>query len=260
MRCEISAKKWVVAVVAAVVALGCAGAPLALAAPTGGYAVFAQCPRYAGSVNACIYVQIEGGYFTLGKAVVPISKSMVLQGGLLEAEEPFVKHLAGALDGETLTKVGQPLAGGLFGLPLVAVSELAAPAGSISLNTGLAGGNALMVLPVKVRLVNPLLAAECSIGSNSHPIELDLTSGTSGALVGNPGKRSSIEEGGILLKTGVSMVSSGPAALKASGCGSAVVDEAVNAKLGLLSSNNAAVTFNMKIELANSETVNAFEG
>ena len=45
-----------------------------------------------------------------------------------------------------------------------------------------------IVLPIKVRLVNPLLGAECSIGSNSHPIVLSLTTGTSGRLTGNPGK------------------------------------------------------------------------
>lgn len=128
---------WSLAAVA--VFLGCVWAPVAVAAPTGGYAVFAQCPTHAADVNGCLYAPVEGGYITLDKTVVPIAKTMVLQAGLFREREPSVKYLAGALDGETLTKVGQSLPGGLFGSPLTAVTELAAPASSISLNTGLGG-------------------------------------------------------------------------------------------------------------------------
>ena len=90
--------------------------PRHLAAPTGGFAVFAQCPTHVTHVNGCVYAPVEGGYITLGKTVVPLAKTAILQAGLLEEEEePSVKHLVGALDGETLTKVGQMLPGGLFG-------------------------------------------------------------------------------------------------------------------------------------------------
>jgi hypothetical protein len=260
MRREIAVKKWIAIGLAVAATLGCVGVPAALAAPTGGLAVFAQCPTHAGGVDGCIYGPVEGGYLTLGKTVMPIAKTMVLQAGLLEEQEPSVKHLAGALNGETLTKVGQPLPGGLFGRPLDAVSELAAPASSISISTGLFGEAMRLTLSIKVRLANPLLGAECTIGSNAHPIELNLTSGTSGRLTGNPGKKSTIEKGRIVLKTGISMVSTGFALPKASGCGSTVADEAIDAKLGLPSSNYTATTFNMKIELANSEFVEEAEG
>jgi hypothetical protein len=193
----------------------------------------------------------------LGKAVVPIAKTVVLQGGLLRPSETDVKQLVAALDGETLTKVGQAIPGGLFGSSFDAVSELAAPASSISL---FSGEPLSLTLPIKVRLVNPLLGAECSIGSNSHPIEVSLTSGTtSEGLTGNPGKETSIEAGGILVKSGVAMVSGGFAVPKAGGCGQAFIDEAVDAKLGLPSSDNR-IAFNMKMEIANSELVEEAEG
>jgi hypothetical protein len=115
-------------------------------------------------------------------------------------------------------------------------------------------------LPIKVRLVNPLLGAECSIGSNAHPIELNMTTETSGPLTGNPGETTSIERGKILVMSGVSMVSSGFSVPKAGGCGSAVVDEAVDAKLGLPLSKSTAAAFDMTVELANASAVESAEG
>ena len=229
----------------AAIALGCVGAPAAAAALSGGFAVFAQCPVHTEEVKGCLYAPVEGGYLTLGKTVVRIANPMVLQGGL-PMESEGVRPLVAALDGETLTKVGQALPGGLFGKPLDAVTELAAPASSILLfEDGVA-----LLLPIKVRLVNPLLAAECSIGSNSHPIELNLTTKTSGRLAGNPGNTTSIEKGKIAVLSGVSMVSSGFAVPKAVGCGSTVVNEAVDAKLGLPSSESTTAVFDMKAEQA----------
>ena len=252
-------KKWIAFGAAAAIALARIGAPVAIAAPTGGYAVFTQCPINAAKVNGCLYAPVEGGYITLGKTVVPIAKTLVLQAGLLREEQEFLKYLVGALDDETLTKVSLPLPGGLFGLPLYAVTELAATAGSISLNTGLGSGNILLTLPIKVRLVNHLLGAECTIGTNAHPIELNLTSGTSGGLTGNHGTESIIAEGGIDVVRSVVLVESGFAVPGANGCGSAFVDEAVDAKVGIPSNSNRIV-FDSKIELANSELVEEHVG
>ena len=247
-------KKWIVGAMVAV-ALACSGAPSAFAAPTGAFAVFAQCPARAAQVDGCLYARVEGGYITLGRTVVPIAKTVVLQGGLLEEEEPFVKRLVGAQDGETMTKMGQPLPGGLFGHPLDAVTELAVPASLIELLT-----NPLaFTLPIKVRLVSPLLGAECSVGSSSHPIELNMTTGSSGGLAGSPGTARGTEHGKILLTSGVAMVSSGFAVPKAGDCGSAVVNEAIDAKLGLPSSKNTVAAFDLKMELANSEFVEESE-
>jgi len=124
--------------------------------------------------------------------------------------EPFIKHMAGALNGETLVKTPQKVPGGLLGLVkcneisnillriacevtfengvtgVNAVTELAAPASSVVLNTAaeqLGEGTAL-TLPIKVHLENPLLGSECYIGSTKEPITLNLTTGaTTGGKV-----------------------------------------------------------------------------
>ena len=241
------------------VAVACVGASAAAAAPRGGFAVFIRCPVHANGVKGCLYSSVEGGYLGFGKTVVPITKAIVLQGGFLEEREG-AKPLVAALGGETLTKAGQALPGGLFGRLLEAVTELAAPASTILLGSGSSGEGVDLVLPIKVRLVNALLGAECSIGSNSHPIELSLTTETSGSLGGNPGETTSAEGGEILVKTGVSMVSSGFMVPKAVGCGSTLIDEAVHAKLGLPLSESTTAVFDMKIEIAGHDGVEEAEG
>jgi hypothetical protein len=266
-------------------ALGIASS--AVAAPTGGYAVFAQCPIHTPGVTSCIYSPTESGYVTLGKTEVPIVKTQVLQGGLLREEEPFVKHLAPALNGETLTKTPQKVPGGLLGLVkcneisnfllriacevtfengvtgVNATTELAAPASSVVLNTAaeqLGEGTAL-TLPIKVHLENPLLGSSCYIGSEKEPIVLNLTTGaTSGGPTGKPGTKSTKEEGGILVIGGTSLVSNTFTAPKATGCGLlGLLDGVIDSKIGLPSSKNTAV-LNGKVEIANSELVEESEG
>jgi hypothetical protein len=275
----------IVASVASLAALAMSSA--AIAQPTGGYAVFSQCPVKMAKVNGCIYSPTESGYITIGKQEVPIVKTQVLQGGLLRPEEEFVKRMAPALNGETLTKTPQKVPGGLAGLVecnkisnfllrisceaifengltgVNAVTELAAPASSIVLNTAaeqLGEGTAL-TLPVKVRLENPLLGSECYIGSSSEPVTLDLTTGaTSAGPTGKPGTQSTKEGGGILVLSGVSLVSNTFTAPKATGCGLfGLLDGIIDSKIGLPSSKNTAV-LNGKVEIANSELVEESEG
>jgi hypothetical protein len=266
-------------------ALGIASS--AMAAPKGGYAVFAQCPVKAAGVDGCIYSPTTSGYIKLGKQEVPISKTQVLQGGLLENEPSYVKPLSAALNGETLTKTAQKVPGGLLGLVecrkitnfierilcegifengltgVNAVTELAAPASSVVLNSAyeqLGVGTAL-TLPVKVHLENPLLGSECYIGSSKEPITLNLTTGaTSGGPTGKPGTKTTKEEGGILVISGVSLVSNTFTAPKATGCGVlGILDGIINEKLGLPSTKNTAV-LNGSVEIANSELVEESEG
>src|ERR1700728_1667601 len=221
------------AIATALMALAALGmASTAAAQPKGAFAVFAQCPVKAAEVNGCIYSPTTSGYITLGKQEVPIVKTQVLQGGLLEPTEPFVKHLAPALNGETLVKTPQKVPGGLLGLVkcneignillriacevtfengvtgVNATTELAAPASSVVLNTAaeqLGEGTAL-TLPIKVHLENPLLGSSCYIGSNAEPIVLNLTTGaTVGGPTGKPGTKTSKEEGKILVISGTSL-------------------------------------------------------
>jgi hypothetical protein len=276
----------IIAGVATLATFAIVGVPAAMATPTGGYAVFAQCPVKGAGVNGCIYSPTESGYIKIGKQEVPIVNKQILQGGLLKEEEPFVKHLAGALNGETLTKTAQKVPGGLAGLvecPKIsnlierilcegffengltgvnAVTELAAPASSVVLNTAaeqLGEGTAL-TLPIKVKLENPLFGSECYIGSNKEPITLNLTTGaTTGGPTGKPGTKKTKEEGGIAEISGLSLVSNTFTAPKATGCGLlGILDGLINEKIGLPSTKNTAV-LNGKVELANAEAVEESE-
>jgi hypothetical protein len=279
--------KKLVAGMAVFAAMALVAVPAALATPTGGYAVFAQCPVKTAKVNGCIYSPTTSGYITIAKTEVPIVATQVLQGGLLRPEEEFVKHMAPALNGETLTKTAQKVPGGLAGLVecdkikevllriscellfengltgVNAVTELAEPASSVVLNSAneqLGTGTAL-TLPVKVKLENPLLGSECYIGSSKEPIKLNLTTGkTSGGPTGKPGTQTTKEGGGILVISGVSLVSNTFTAPKATGCGLlGVLDGIINEKLGLPSTKNTAV-LNGSVEIANSELVEESEG
>jgi hypothetical protein len=282
---------------AVVASLAIVGTPAALATPTGGYAVFAQCPTQAAGVDGCVYSPTESGEITIGKQTVPIVNTQVLQGGLLEEVEPFVKQLAPALNGETLTKTVQRVPGGLLGvkcyeikgegywekelrkacekvfeegfLGVTAVTELAAPASSVVFNTAaeqLGEGTAL-TLPIKVKLENALFGSKCYIGSNSDPIMLNLTTGTTSPpspntpISGNPGTKSTKEKGGIAVLSGVKLVDNSFSAAGATGCGLfGLLDGLINSKLGIPSAagNNTAI-LNGKVELANSELVEESE-
>jgi hypothetical protein len=285
--------KKLVAAVAVALTTVVAMAPSAMATPTGGYAVFAQCPVKTAKVNGCIYSPTESGYIKIASTEVPIVNTQVLQGGLLRPEEEFVKHMAPALNGETLTKTAQKVPGGLLDLVkcneikgegwfekelrkacesifenkltgVEAVTELAKPASSVVLNTAFEqlGVGTALTLPVKVKLENPLLGSECYIGSESEPINLNLTTGaTSGGPTGKPGTQSTSEGGGILTISGISLVNNTFSTPGASGCGIfGLLDGIIDSKLGLPSASgkNVAV-LNGKVEIANSELVEESE-
>ncbi|HXB65210.1 MAG TPA: hypothetical protein VNV42_10085 [Solirubrobacteraceae bacterium] len=219
--------------------------------PTGGYSVFSQCPTRAAGVDGCIYGQVEGGYMRLGNVTVAITKTLTLQGGLLEEQETFLKEFAPALNDESLTNVAQP-GPDLGGHPLSITAELAAPASAIWLRMGPKWWS--LTLPIKLRLENQFFAHECEIGSNTNPIQITLTTGVSAGLGGHAGKKTTMEQGGILVVNGMSMVTADFAVPKATGCGSTFLNEIVDAILDL-PSENSAIVFNAKIEIANSELV-----
>jgi hypothetical protein len=272
-----------VVLLAGVVMVSSAGA----VTPAGGYAVFAQCPTHEAGVNGCVYSPLESGELTIGRASVPVVNTMVLQGGLLKEAEPFVKVLAGAVNGETLTAVPQNVPGGLFGSSckeitsrplrrvcegvlgsrlndLSAITELAVPASSIVFNTAFEhlGFGTALTLPVKVRLQNALLGHECYIGSDTDPITLDLTTGPAvGGPTGAPGVISTKEEGGILALNGTSLVSNTFAVPAATGCGPfGLFDSLIDGEVGLPSPAGAnTVVLNGRVEIANSEIVEESE-
>jgi hypothetical protein len=126
----------------------------------------------------------------MGSKVVPINKTITLQGGLGSASFE-AQPLIGAADGNTLSKTPLTVPGGLAGVggpteeilgEVTAISELAGPPSSVIINReGIAPGRTheeiAVTLPLKVHLENPQLGNECYIGSNAEPIVLHLTAG-----------------------------------------------------------------------------------
>jgi hypothetical protein len=242
-----------------IVALSAASS--ASAAPKGEYAVFAECPTSNPELAACLVARAESGSITFGNTTVPIVNTQTLQGGFIEEASGAMKFVAAA-KGNTLTKTPQKVPGGLLGLVkcneitnegerkvceaifenkltgVNATIELAAPASDIYLNEENLEeemGTALQ-LPVKVKLENPLLGSECYIGSNASPIEVPLTTGTSGSLKGKLGTIGSRAEGNILVISNNTLVNNTIAVPGATGCGgifAPIVDKIIDAKLAI---------------------------
>jgi hypothetical protein len=285
----------VVAVAAPLLAVGLASPAYAVEHhPKGEFTVFADCPLSNASVEICIYAKTESGKFAIGKETVPISNPTILQGGLkkfLTHEEEFV----GAEDGKTLPPAPQKVPGGLAGLVkcneisnlleriacevafengvtgVNATTELAAPASSIGsdqANLIEQQGTALS-LPVKVHLENPFLGGSCYLGSNAHPIVINLTTGTTSPpppnkpIRGETGTISGNEAGTLITIKENSLVNNSFAAPGAEGCGglfSFLIDPIVNSKLGLPSAagHNTAI-LNGTLMAANAFAVKASE-
>jgi hypothetical protein len=256
-----------VAVAVPIAMLGLASPALATEHhPTGEFAPFKYCPLSNSSTSNCIYAQTEKGEFVVGKVTVPIKNTITLQGGFHESESG--QTFIGAENAETLSKTGQSVPGGLAGLVkcyeitnflerlacevifengvtgVTATTELAAPASSIAISTNhlLEEEGIALSLPVKVHLENPLLGSSCYIGSNSAPINLALTTGTTSPpapnkpISGSKGELSFNESFTMVTSKNNSLVNNSFAAPAAEGCGgifSFLIDPLVNGKLGL---------------------------
>jgi hypothetical protein len=273
--------------VAAIAPVGVLGMTAsAQAAPKGIFSVFAQCPATVPGVTLCTYAQITSGEVKIGSTAVPINKTITLQGGGIHTEAPGEYFLFPAKNGESLSKTELNVPGGLTDLVncteikgegffekfergackaifensltgVTATTELVAnehdPALLNVANTLGATGTAL-TLPVRVRLNNPLLGSGCYIGSESNPILLHLTTGTTSPpapnkpITGKVGEEFIEEENGeavIGLKES-SLVDNSFSTPAAEGCGgffSFLLDAVIDAKLGLPSAagHNTAI-------------------
>jgi len=240
----------------------------ASAALTGEYAKFQTCPLSNVSVEGCLYAESTNGSFTIGQKSVPIVNPVVIKGGVGGPEGIFGPlTFYSPTDGVALSKAAQPVPGGLLGITapswwpqvlkdlfnetinngFTGVSATVEIAGSPSLVkasflNAFTGSGAAFSLPVKVKLSNPFLGSNCYIGSNSNPIQLNLTTGTTSPpppnqpISGNPGEGGTIEEKIIFLKHN-RLVDNAFGAPGANGCGgilfSWAVDPLVNSILGV---------------------------
>ena len=169
---------------AAVAAMALLAPAVSAAEPAEGYEQFAGCPTKAESAesNECIRSDITGGHINMGNKEVPITKTVTVVGGTNGKFENFTYNSEGGLIAEP-----QKVPGGVIGLTgltwlleffgsealtLYADPELAGVPTEFNFNS--------VTFPLKFHLTNPagLLGNTCYIGSDSEPITLKLTTGT----------------------------------------------------------------------------------
>jgi len=269
-----------------VAALGIASP--ALATPKGVYARFAQCPTEVPGVELCQYGETTSGEFAIGSTKVPINKTIILQGGALYSGTSNIFYLLPAKNGESLSKTELNVPGGLLDIVnceeikgnglweiveratckaifenkttgVTATTEIVANEhnpGILDLTNLFSEKETAITLPVRVHLKNPLLGESCYIGSESSPIQLHLTTGTTSPpapnkpISGSRGELSTEEE--VLVFNKNSLVDNAFSVPVAEGCGgffSFLIDPVVDSKLGLPSAagkNTAILTGSLR--------------
>lgn len=264
--------------------------------PTGDFVNFGDCPTKVTGVNLCVFGQTTSGEFIIKKTTVPIAKTITLQGGIIENEETEAETFVEATDGNTLSKTPQAVPGGL--LLIVAPSFFPEPLKKIFnefINKGITGVNATselvgkptinrpnllsgsgagFVLPLRVHLENEFLGPKCFVGSKAHPVNVELTTGTTSPplpnkpITGALGEVELKDEGNLLILRKNSLVNNTFAAPEAEGCGSqilfglftGIIDAAVDAQMEVpsASGNNTAI-LNGTLENATAAAVIASE-
>jgi hypothetical protein len=257
-------KKFAGAVLAMALVLGLSPPVASAAIPTPEYDQFAaDCPWEDVEIDHCVYWVIDDGSYDIGSKTVALQNPITIQGGYSGEGSGIKFH--GAESGQTLSKTPQPVPGGLAGVtapiswppPLQkwwnqgieegftginATLELAKPATSIGLNLEnlFEESGSTLSLPVKIKLDNQLLGENCYIGSNTEPVWLELTTGSSGALTGAVGTLTFNGNFTITTLTGLTLVDGTYALPAAKGCGgifSSFVDPLVNSIFALPSAS-----------------------
>lgn len=235
-------------------------ASVAVAAPTGVYAPFSQCPTGNTAVNVCLYSKVTSGTVNIGAKAVPIKNPVTMQAGLAFKESLFeTTSLIPGKNGLILAKVPQPVPGGLLGITaptwwpsllralfnetinngftgVTATMELAGSASNAKINLANITGeqDVALALPVKVKLDNPFLGSSCYIGSNSNPIKLNLTTGTTAPpppntpIQGASAGLEEYEEGNLVKQPFIKLVDNAFAAPGVNGCGGFLFSWAVD--------------------------------
>lgn len=235
--------------------------------PKGEFAPFGECPLNRVTITDCVVSVSNGGFFTVGKKTVPLKNPVTLQGGYEGGGENIKFY--GAEEGNTLSKTPQPVPGGLLGIVaptwwpkfiqdwfnnlinegftgVNATVELTGPTKGLT-NIKLSTENLLfeegtaLGLPVKIHLENAILGSGCYVGSESKPVQIDFTTGTTSPpppnkpIKGAAGTFSANEKFTLLTFSGGKLVNNSFAAPAASGCGgifSFFIDPLVNSILG----------------------------
>lgn len=225
--------------------------------PAPGYTQFAGCPTPTESTETavCMRSVIKSGNFKMGNKNVPITKPMTLSGGLNGELQNFKANSKGGL-----TKAEQLVPGGVIGLTGLdwLINFLDIDSLQLKAITELAGQPVIgfegLTMPIKVRLVNPVLGSKCYVGSNSAPIVLFLKEEVSPEFIED-------ESGILTIKNGVfsDKTFSAPGA---NGCTLTLfgfipisINGLVNSQSGLPAATGNETVQNIDIELVNREFV-----
>ena len=240
---------------AALLAVAIAGPVSAATAPTGIYSGMGTCPLASAAMQnpdngavGCVVAVVNGGSFTIGATVVTIPSSSPItakfgvywpnNGPMATFPDGSASEIFSTVaptDGQELTAapIQVPIPGLANFWPGVtsafAQVELAGP---ITAFAPLADGEnyPLFKLPIKLHLQNALLGPNCFVGSNSAPIVLEPTSGTTAPpapntpITGDPGSIGIQGDphgfgAAVVGFTGASLVDNSAAVPGANGCG-----------------------------------------
>jgi hypothetical protein len=199
--------------------------PAASAAPAPGYEEFTGCPSRTvdTTIRFCVTSVVGDGHLKLGSKDTPIIDPISLVG----ATTTTGSFVLGSFDGGR-----QRVPGGLVGLTgldwlsdVLGLEALKVYAESEVVGTPSNPAADPFVLRLKVKLVNPVLGNSCYVGSDTNPIVLNLTRGTTAPpppnqpITGDPG--TSVADPNlpnVIRNLGVKLVDNAFAAPSANGC------------------------------------------
>lgn len=196
-------KRTLSAVAAAVALVAVAATPSAAATgqPSGPYTGMGTCPTSSTqmqdpdqAVVGCVVATIGGGGFTVGSTRVNFSSPMTVTFGVTWAKGgptvTFPDQTTAELFSTVTPTDGEELRAGPLDVPIPGLSNfwpgvtsaivLIEPAGPITDFAPLSAGEnyPLFRLPIKMHLLNAFLGPDCYVGSDSTPIMLSPTAGT----------------------------------------------------------------------------------
>jgi hypothetical protein len=259
------------------------------------------------AVALCGFRQVTSGELTIGSIDVPIDQTITFQGGFVWTGNPELKReffAYPAEGGESLSKTELEVPGGLrsvidcraiegkgvqerlerdecrafssygkAGGVTATIESVAGPEDLSIFNEHAFGsetGTAL-TLPIRVHLKNPFLGDSCYVGSETNPLQLNLTTGTTSppagvaSIHGALGNLETQEEGELstLRISGNSLVDNTFTAPGVEGCGetaSSILDPIVDSKIGLPSqAGHNAIVLTGTADAAAAETVETNE-
>ena len=229
--------------------LALVGVLVALASVAGGGVAQAAFPDFSGctatdeSESRCVHISQRTANFNIKGFNIPLREDLTIRGMItVNPSTGAVTFVPPAgTNGFFARAVRVP--GGVFGIEwlpgntVLAITELAGPASAIRFDLS----NLSMRLPIKVRLVNILLGMDCRIGTNSNPVNLNLTRGTTSPpppntpITGTEGTASLLPNGKGLAITGNVHVDNAFAVPGATECGLGLglINSLVNSRLRL---------------------------